>query len=116
MIEKEQKIKTHNYELREQIKRLESELVLERRTHAATSSATQFELKQKILNLQNELKKEKSISSESQLTISTLKGKYDQSNKQVLKLSSKYELVKKDLIETREVIKLYEGLMSKMTE
>ena len=45
MIEKVQKIKTHNYELREQIKRLECELVLERRTHAATSSATQFELK-----------------------------------------------------------------------
>ena len=40
MIEKEQRVKTHNYELREQIKKLEAELVLERRTHAQTSSAT----------------------------------------------------------------------------
>ena len=68
------------------------------------------------MHLQNDLKKEKAINSESQLTVSTLKGKYDQSNKQVLRLSSKYELVKKDLVETREVIKLYEGLMAKMTE
>ena len=68
------------------------------------------------MSLQSELQREKASSAESQLTISTLKGKYDQSNKQVLRLSSKYELVKKDLIETREVIKLYEGLMAKMTE
>ena len=32
------------------------------------------------------------------------------------KWAKKYEIVKKDLLETREVIGLYEGLMSKLTE
>ena len=32
------------------------------------------------------------------------------------KWAKKYELLKKDLIETREVIVLYEGLMAKLTE
>ena len=32
------------------------------------------------------------------------------------KWAKKYELLKKDLLETREVIVLYEGLMAKLTE
>ena len=75
MIEKEQKIKTHNYELREQIKKLEAELVHERRSNAA--NPTTYELKQKALKLENDLKKEKAQCSELKLSMSTLQGKYE---------------------------------------
>ena len=75
MIEKEQTLKTHNYELKEQIKKLEHELMYERRLNAGNPAA--YELKQKVVKLESDLKKEKSLNSEIKLSMSTLKGKYE---------------------------------------
>ena len=68
-------MKTHNYELKEQIKKLEFDLINERRSNA--SNPTTYELKQKVIKLENELKKEKSLNSELKLNMSTMQGKYE---------------------------------------
>ena len=56
------------------------------------------------------------MNSELKLSISTMQGKYEQSSKHVIKWGKKYETLKKDFLETREVLVLYEGLMEKLTE
>lgn len=70
LIEKEQKVKTHNYELKEQIKKLEFDLINERRSNAGNH--TNYELRQKIIKLENDLKKERSLNSELKLNMSTM--------------------------------------------
>ena len=95
---------------------MEFDLINERRQSATNGTKTNFELRQTIMQLENDLKREHSLNAELKLSISTVQGKYDQSNKHVVKWTKKYELLKKDLVETRDVIILYEGLMAKLTE
>ena len=68
------------------------------------------------MQLENDVKRERNLNAELKLNVSTTQGKYEQSSKHVLKWQRKYEQLKKDLVETKDVIVLYEGLMTKLTE